>query len=182
MSNLWLLLSSLLIIIVSSTLVMSIELGISPPSLNFSMRIGEGRCEKVNLYSQGVTNIKIKDTWTNGSRLSRDLNDYNYNSNELGINTVYPKVLAVDKKEEFLLCITGSRSGNYQGVLIAEGEGILSVGMWILADIKSEKKTLLTGKFVEGKDITGGMAIGLYTMSLLMIVFMLLLSKLVTDT
>ncbi|MBX4212369.1 hypothetical protein KW787_02865 [Candidatus Pacearchaeota archaeon] len=131
MSDLLRLLSSLsLIILISSS--SALELGISPPVIEFNSSLNERVCKKVYIYSnEDELNVSLYEKWTNEKEDIKEISIYNLDSKE-GCELDYPRNLVLNKTLGIDVCFSALQIGDCNGVLIVQaGSRSASVGSWI---------------------------------------------------
>lgn len=130
MSNLWLLSSSLIIILLP--LCVGLELGVSPSSINLEGNVNEKICTNFTIYSDSSQWVKISMYLSD--REGRNLNDYNLNSAKKGIKFYGGGSVNAPIKRE--ICFEGNRGGSYNGLVKFEFiNGLVEVGSWVVLDI-----------------------------------------------
>ena len=137
------------IIICTSQLISSLEIGVNPAYINLETRIGEKICRNITIYANKEISIIIRDKWTD-IKGSRNIRDYNLSSDDIEIKvTSQNKVLASSDKKAVWICFSGKEKGDFYGAVLFESENwSLTAGSWVNLNITYSKKdnsNLLTG-------------------------------------
>ncbi len=109
------------------------ELALSPSQINYSLNINKELCKNITIFSNDyVGEIISMDKWAGEGVSTKNLNEYNLESNSLGINIEYPKNFILSNKKDLEVCITATKKGSYQGALLFQADNMtLGVGSWI---------------------------------------------------
>jgi hypothetical protein len=120
----------LLLIFILINFVSAIELGISPGKVEFS-----GECENITIFANG--RIIAEDKWSKTE--SRNLEDYNLNARDVGVEINYEKNFIVDGKRKIQICVKAE--GRHYGIFLVRQEGsIAGVGSWLTLDINKKEQ------------------------------------------
>jgi len=120
----------LIFIIFLSSFVSAVELGVSPGRIEFF-----GECENVTIFATGK--IIAEDKWSKIN--SNNLDDYNLNSRNAGVEIKYEKNFIVNGNKKIPVCIEGE--GEHFGVLLFRQEGSMAgVGSWLYVDINNKNE------------------------------------------
>ena|SRR3989344_332610 len=125
---------------ISSSL--ALELGISPPILNFKGETGNEICREFKIFSdkEGLS-LRLDDKWADKNILSKDINDYHYNEKKFGIGTEYYDRIIVDKEYLGKICIKAKNKGVYYGLLEVNSQnGNVGLGSWMIINITKEHR------------------------------------------
>jgi hypothetical protein len=178
------------LVFLSISLVSGIELGLSPGDIKFNGNVGERICQNITIHTNYQGKLIGENKWVKDINLVRKIENYKYNSQELGIVVDYQS--EIDIKKEFLkseICLTANKSGNYNGAIIYKTENdYAGVGAWIEVNInKNEenisKSFLLTGFFsgiYENKGIKNNLSLisfVIFVMLLIMLSVLLVIYK-----
>jgi hypothetical protein len=170
----------LILVLILSSFVSSLGLGISPPEVTFEGSVGERICKKVSLHSSSNLNVIGKDGWREGDVFVKDLSKYKSEAGDLKIEMDYPKELSVVSREEFDVCVVAEKEGDYYGALIYTARnGPVGIGNWIVVRVSEGENSLmrLLPKIPRSED--GGIKIVsvlLVSNSLLLFSFLMLIS------
>ena len=167
---------------ISSSL--ALELGISPPILNFKGETGNEICREFKIFSdkEGLS-LRLDDKWADKNILSKDINDYHYNEKKFGIGTEYYDRIIVDKEYLGKICIKAKNKGVYYGLLEVNSQnGNVGLGSWMIINITENKRFRpITGKVIE-QGFNKGLNWGIFylvalMLSLLITLFILIRRK-----
>jgi len=133
-----------------------ISFGISPPQINFLGNSGEKICQKIFLNPDGEGTFLGKTLWAKEDNLERKLSNHFLNPEDLGLKADFNKNFTIKNKSDVEICITGSKSGKYHGVLLYRLQNKpVQVGVWLSVLIKNSRENnfplKLTGRIIEGK-------------------------------
>ena len=117
----------------------AVNLGISPPKIEFNGYVNKKICRNVVIYAKDYNGYLMgEDKWKSGEE-SRDLNQYDLDSSFFDIKMDYLNEYKVDKKDykkEIKVCITPQEGGIYYGALVFTTENsYASVGSWLILNI-----------------------------------------------
>ena len=165
-------------------MISSLEVGISPVNIDFYISQNEVLCKKIILFSDEKISFYGEDRWSNSIN-SKDLSKYIKNSTDFNITLTYTKELKVDGNEEIRVCIKASDPGYYSGVLIYNTNEKASVGVWVSARVKGERKNVnlnstqplfsLTGLSIEKNSFNLALTFFSFISSLLLFILLILL-------
>src|SRR3989344_7726770 len=92
----------------------AVNLGISPPKIEFNGYVNKKICKNVMIYAKNYNGYLLgEDKWKDGEG-SVNLNQYDKDSDFFNINIDYSKEYKVDKKDykkEIKVCITPQEGG-----------------------------------------------------------------------
>jgi hypothetical protein len=104
----------------------------SPASLQFSLEKNEISCKKINFEIE--SSAAVHDAWAQNNLEQWSVTNFKTSSDEHQIELSYPSKINSEEKE-FQVCISGSKSGDYRGVLIFReekiGNSIVQFAVWI---------------------------------------------------
>ncbi|MBS3085414.1 hypothetical protein J4225_01895 [Candidatus Pacearchaeota archaeon] len=123
-------------------IVSAVQIGISPPQIEFEGKTEEKICRTITLFSEQEEKFIGIDKWVIEKNFVKDINKYNTTSSALGINFYYPKELIVKEKSEIKVCIEGVDSGDYYGAIIYSTNKSVAIGSWISLKVYGSKKNL----------------------------------------
>ncbi|MDO8459902.1 MAG: hypothetical protein Q7S74_02230 [Nanoarchaeota archaeon] len=121
----------ILILFLSLTTVSSLQLGISPPSLELKGDIKTILCKDITITSDSKLNLTGEIKWSKQN--IRLINEYNIHSQDLNItsqieNSLYLKNYKTTEK----VCLSADKPGSYNGLLIYKTtERGIGVGTWV---------------------------------------------------
>jgi hypothetical protein len=165
----------LIILFVLIGFVSAIKLGITPSEVYFNGYLNEKICKNITIFSDFNGDISGEIKWTK-VKDSKILKDYNIISEDLNINSDYPKRIEVfsrNKKELITVCLSGEKPGRYYGALLyGAEESHAGVGSWIYLRISKDNKT-------EGKLIGFG-SLSIISLFLVLIILFFIDKKLLT--
>ncbi len=144
-----------LFLVIFSSLVSSVGLGISPPEVELSGGIEEKICGELEFFSNG--DLTLESRWSDVD--SRELKDYVLNN--FGIREIFEKEFYVYGEVKKKICFISSQEGEFYGVLIANlKNNDVGVGSWVDLKIygeginedlaEFEEETLLLSKKSKG--------------------------------
>jgi hypothetical protein len=146
----------IILILVSMSFVHAV--GFSPASLTYSLDVGEEQCQTVRLTSDSET-ITVEDKWKENTEIEWDIKLFTASVEDLGLLINYDSELTVDERE-VEVCLSGSRIGEYQGVLLlteeAVGNSIIQMGVWLRVNIGQQQKSNLPPSSGGGSSGGGG--------------------------
>ena len=122
-----------IILIILINLSSSYELALSPSHINYSLNANEELCKNITIFSKDYRGeISSMDKWAEEGVSTKNLNEYNLESSNLGINIEYQKSFILSDKKDFNVCITAAKKGSYQGALLFQADNMtLGVGSWL---------------------------------------------------
>lgn len=124
-------------------------LEVSPTQLDFSGVTGEVICKDVFVSDFGVEVIG-EDRWAVRDYDGRDFLAHKLDAFDLGLSVDYDENFFVEGESVKEVCLSGSRSGSYHGLLLYRGEGEnAGVGIWIVVDLVGDDLIVLKGEVVE---------------------------------
>lgn len=138
------------IFLVSSSF--ALELGMSPPILSFKGESGNEICREFKIFSdrEGLS-LRLDDKWANKNSFSKDISDYNYNSERFGIEIEYYDNVIVDKEYVGDICIKAKNKGIYYGLLRVNSEnGNVGLGSWLIVNIDDESGRIKLDRSISG--------------------------------
>jgi hypothetical protein len=112
----------------------AVQISISPGELDFNANSMEVVCKQATVYFSEEVLVTGEDRWANLSIVSRNLNDYKYTAENIGISISYPKDVNQNNKK-INICVGGIKNGVYQGALIYSTDSTAGVGAWITVNI-----------------------------------------------
>ena len=122
-----------------SNSVSAIEMGVSPPEINYFGEAGENICSNITLFSDRRIVVIAEDRW--GDAESRNILDYRKSADELGISLDYEKISEVNREEKFVMCLKSENSGVYYGALLFRAENSpAGIGVWVVLNISGNNK------------------------------------------
>lgn len=114
--------------------------GFSPSSLTFSLEGGEEECQTVTVTSDSEK-IEVSDKWAENKDSEWSVSGFQTSSSAHGISIKYDNELSLIEREVDV-CLSGSKVGEYRGVLLLqeeqEGSSVVQMGIWLKVII-SEK-------------------------------------------
>ncbi len=134
------------------SLTFALELGMSPPILNFKGEGGNEICREFKIFSnrEGLS-LRLDDKWTNKNSFSKDIKDYSYNREKFGIEMEYYSRVVVDREYVGEICIKAKNEGIYYGLLSVNSEnGNVGLGSWMVVDVGDESKRIKLDKSISG--------------------------------
>ena len=134
----------------------AVQIGISPPQIDFKGVVGEKICKNITLFSTQKEEFTGSDKWTNVMKSFKDIKMYNRNSSVFNITLQYPLKLIVKERSEIEMCVIGNISGEYYGAIIYNTNKSVAVGSWIVFKAynnnnfyeETDKRNILTGKTI----------------------------------
>lgn len=165
--------------------VSATEVSISS-SINIESLAGEPVCVNVPVSVLGSDALLTEILWSATSE--RNLANFHYTDEEMGIVSEYPEILWTREENVFLpICLMAETPGKYAGViLVRPSTGIVGVGSWLTFSVESEKERFLYPSFVVGKQtplsslVTTEILLGLFFTLVLLLGLLLLLLSLLT--
>ncbi len=157
--------SIILSIIFFTNFSSAVQIGISPPQLEFKANLGEKVCKEMFLFSEQKEKFTGSDTWTNLEDDFKNIKKYNKNSSFFKINLEYKKELTFKEKADLKICISGNNPGEYYGAIIYSTNKSVAVGSWINLkvygndnfnkdfDKNINENNLVTGKIINLEDV-----------------------------
>lgn len=135
-----------LFVIVCSEFASSLDVGVSPSSVDFSAVEGEQDCEEINVFSSRLgLYLELYDKWNPKSDNSRDIEKYVINAYALNISLDYQKNIRVGRNATINVCFRATKAGRYNGLLIVDVvNGSASLGVWLNAESKSSTNKGIT--------------------------------------
>lgn len=130
----------LIFILISIGFVSSLEIGISPAHIELYGAKGQKLCENISVYSDRNINVLFESRWSKDD--SRDINNYQIEPEEIGIEVYAPDKITLEKDMErnIEVCFEANKKGDFYGAVIFESEnGYASVGSWVYIKINNEK-------------------------------------------
>ena len=130
---------------ISSSL--ALELGISPPILNFKGETGNEICREFKIFSdkEGLS-LRLDDKWADKNTVSKDINDYIYDGKKFEIETKYYNKVILDKEYLGEICIKAKNRGIYYGLLKVNSEnGNVGLGSWMIINVTEGNVITLEG-------------------------------------
>lgn len=159
----------------------ALELGISPPILNFEGKSGNEICREFRIFSdrEGLS-LRLDDKWANKNSFSRDIKDYNYNGEKFGIETEYYGRVILDKEYLGEICIKAKNKGPYYGLLEVNSEnGNVGLGSWMAVNISGDSNKIafnkITGRAVSVENDLGNGFLVLIGVNILLVVVLCVL-------
>ena len=146
-------------IIILISFVSAVQIGISPPQIEFEGNVGEKICKTIKLFSEQEERFIGTDRWSNEKYFVKDINKYNINSSTIGIEFDYPRELISKEKSEIEICVKGDNPGEYYGAIIYSTNKSAAVGSWIILKVHGDKDGIknntketvfITGRIVGG--------------------------------
>ena len=111
----------------------------SPTNLEFNLTKNQQVCKKIFFTLDSGTTIS--DFWAGNENVPWSVTQFQTSAQDLGININYPIQISSDQTQTEI-CISGTRAGNYRGVLIfkqgEQGNSIVQFGVWIKLLISEE--------------------------------------------
>ncbi|MDP1729406.1 MAG: hypothetical protein Q8L27_04345 [archaeon] len=114
------------------------DLKIQPSKLSFDGDINENLCSSLTLLSDSYSGIiDISDKWSKSS--TREINEFNLDSSEFGINLDYETSINFNEEREVQICLRAMKTGEFYGVILVKPrEGSFGIGVWVKADIRKD--------------------------------------------
>ena len=126
------------IIVLLIILIANVDaLGISPSSLSYNQSIGEEKCLQVTVNSVSA-NISVSDLWAENKDVEWKFFLFDTSSTTHGLSLNYLTELPIGERQ-FNVCLSGSKAGEYHGVLLLSeeqvGNSIIQMGIWLKVTI-----------------------------------------------
>ena len=120
-------------ILISANLGLVCATGFSPSSLIYNLELNEESCRMITITSDSEV-ISIDDKWAENKDVEWKVSLFETDANEHGISIDYDDELSEDERE-VEVCVSGSRVGEYHGVVLLkegqQGNSIVQMGVWI---------------------------------------------------
>jgi hypothetical protein len=114
--------------------------GFSPTSLTFNLDKNQKECQTITLTSDSET-IDVYDKWAESKDVEWSVSSFKTESSSHGLSLTYPKELSLNERK-VEVCISGSKEGEYHGVLLMKeeqkGNSIMQAGVWLKVLIGKE--------------------------------------------
>jgi hypothetical protein len=119
-------------------LIANVEaLGVSPSSLSYNQSIGEEKCLQVTVNSVSA-NISVSDLWAENKDVEWKFFLFDTSSTTHGLSLNYLTELPIGERQ-FNVCLSGSKAGEYHGVLLLKeekvGNSVIQMGIWLKVTI-----------------------------------------------
>lgn len=105
----------------------------SPTQIDMNLEKNQQDCKTITLTSDSDT-IQIYDKWAENKDLDWNVNLFRTEASSQGLSLTYPSELLL-KQREFQVCISGSKEGEYHGVLLLKeeqkGNSIMQMAIWL---------------------------------------------------
>ena len=124
----------LIFIVLFSSNVDAVKIGVSPGTIEFNGRERNEICNDIEVYT-GEENLMVIDLkWS--KKESRKIGDYEIQSDDIGIDREFDDNFIVYESEKKEICLIFDKQGEYNGLLIVRADGTsAAVGVWIKAAI-----------------------------------------------
>lgn len=134
------------------SVVGAVELGVSPPSIDFYARAGEEICNSIELFSDlDEVEVGVEDLWSDAG-VGQKNPDFFVLDFFPGVNLDYEKFFVLEERRDFDVCLRAEKKGDYQGLLVFNVlNGSLAIGCWI--NVYVEEGNYAGGSFLTGKSI-----------------------------
>lgn len=152
------------LIIIFSFEVDALEIGASPPILEYNVRVGQEECVNLNIFSDKSTYFDVEDEW-NAYSDGKDIQEYDSKAREVNIILKYDSEIYVRGNKTTEVCFLGAENGLYNGILLIKPKNKNSaIGVWIQASVGNglsnlqkdnfqNEESIITGKVInEGKN------------------------------
>ena len=132
-------------ILVISVIMMSFVCasGFSPTSLIFNLNKGQEECKIITITSDSEM-ITVSDLWAENKDVEWSTRLFDKDASYHSISISYPELLSIDERQ-VEVCLSGSKEGEYHGVVLLKeeqkGNSIIQMGVWIKATISGEQQT-----------------------------------------
>ena len=117
--------------------------GFSPSSLTFELEPNQEECKMVTIDSESKT-INVSDSWAENENVEWKVSSFNTDVSNHGITISYDSELSIDERE-VEVCLSGTKSGEFHGVLLfqeeQQGSSIIQFGVWLKVVIADEQPT-----------------------------------------
>lgn len=107
--------------------------GFSPSSIIMNLEVGEESCQTITITSDSEV-ISVSDKWASDVGVEWKVSLFETDASGHGISIDYDDELSEDERE-VEVCVSGSRVGEYHGVILLkegqQGNSIVQMGVWI---------------------------------------------------
>ncbi|MCX6750830.1 MAG: hypothetical protein NTZ83_05210 [Candidatus Pacearchaeota archaeon] len=107
--------------------------GFSPTSFTFNLVPNEEECGTIIVDSTSPT-ISVSDMWAENKDIEWKVSLFDTSASSHGISIDYDKELSINERE-VEVCVSGSKLGEYHGVILLkeeqEGNSVIQMGIWI---------------------------------------------------
>ncbi|MCX6748923.1 MAG: hypothetical protein NT076_04935 [Candidatus Pacearchaeota archaeon] len=134
------------IILMISVVSLVCTTGFSPTSLIFNLNVGEKQCQEVSVDSTSLS-ISIEDKFAENKDIEWKVSNFDKSASYHSLTSTYPTQIS-NETGKLEYCLSGSKVGEYHGVLILKeeqsGNSIVQMGIWIKATIISSSPEITT--------------------------------------
>lgn len=148
-------------IILSIILVTGVlAIGFSPGNLVFNLEPNQEGCQIITLSSDSET-IAVSDKWAENKDVEWKVSLFDKDASYHSISIDYDNELLIDERE-IEVCLSGSKIGEYHGVLLLkeeqQGNSVIQMGIWLKVIISEEppQPASNTGSSGAGSSGSGG--------------------------
>lgn len=98
----------------------------------------EKKCFSIVVYSDSEGEFSIFDAWS--KQKSRDINDYAFDSEEVGVHLDYRSDFYLKDNSSQEFCFYSDNGGKYYGVLVlSQKDKLVSAGVWLELNVKNKE-------------------------------------------
>lgn len=128
--------------------VEAISISISPPIVNLVSEVNKKVCVNFSISSDKTVYFSIENLWSM-KKENNEFKDYNLSSQEVLIESDYPKEIGVYSKEEVGFCVKAKNAGTYRGiVLFKSSEGTGAIGTLVRLRVLGETENFSEGAWI----------------------------------
>ncbi|MFH1591900.1 MAG: hypothetical protein ABIB47_00850, partial [Candidatus Woesearchaeota archaeon] len=126
--------------------------GFSPSSLTYELKPNQEDCKMITINSESET-ISVSDKWAENKDMEWKVSSFEESANYHDISIDYQDTLGADERE-LEVCLSGSKLGEYHGVVLLkeeqEGSSIIQMGVWLKVLISEQENNPQTSSSSSG--------------------------------
>lgn len=136
-------------IILALSFVNAFNFGISPGKIQINGGVGDFLCQNISLItSDKNVLVKGEDKWISEENDVKKITDYLDNASDYGLEVIYPKNVQINNEYNINFCVKGSKTGEFNGVIIYRTTGGIGGASWIKVKLTDEVSAPITGAIV----------------------------------